>query len=120
MHLLLVEDDQCIVDTIKLCFKIYEPNVKLKVTDRGQDALIEIMENNYNGVILDLGLPDIDGTEVIAQLRSFSQMPVIVVSARGDSASIAKSLSLGANDYIVKPFNAWDLLNRFNKQFKIN
>jgi DNA-binding response OmpR family regulator len=120
MRLLLVEDDENIVETIKLCFKIYEPSLKLSVTGKGQDGLIEIMENNYDGMILDLGLPDIDGTDVIAQLRSFSQKPVIVVSARGDSASIAKSLALGANDYVVKPFNAWELLERFNKLFKIN
>jgi DNA-binding response OmpR family regulator len=119
MKLLLVEDDELTVEALKMCLQMYEPTLKLEVAGEGQEAISKIMQDNYAGVILDLGLPDIDGTEVIGQLRTFSKMPVIVVSARRNPEDISKALSLGANDYVVKPFDYWNLLNHMDNLFKI-
>ena len=115
MKLLLIEDDLPTVESIKLCFEIYESDSTVFSTDKGLEALRLLKNETFDGVIVDLGLPDIDGTVVIEQLRNFSQIPVVVLSARQNPESISKALELGANHYIVKPFNYRLLLNKLHE-----
>src|ERR1700690_2909174 len=78
----------------------------------GQEGLTEAATRNPDVVLLDLGLPDIDGLEVMKRLREWSQVPVIVLSAREQEEDKIKSLDAGADDYLTKPFGAGELLAR--------
>ena len=115
MKVLIVEDDVTTVESIKLCLEIYEPDSKLFYTHKGEDALQMLKDGNYDAVIIDLGMPDIDGVDVLTKLRVFSNIPALVVSARQGPEVIRKALEFGANDYITKPFEYKNLLKRLNK-----
>jgi two-component system KDP operon response regulator KdpE len=78
----------------------------------GEDGLIEAASRQPDVVIVDLGLPDIDGLQVIARLREWSAVPIIVLSARGQEADKVKALDAGADDYLSKPFGVEELLAR--------
>jgi two-component system KDP operon response regulator KdpE len=78
----------------------------------GQQALVQASTRNPDVMLLDLGLPDIDGIEVLRRLREWSQTPVIVLSARGDETGKVEALDSGADDYLVKPFGVEELLAR--------
>jgi two-component system KDP operon response regulator KdpE len=78
----------------------------------GADALIEVAQRQPDVVILDLGLPDMDGIEVIRRLREWSTAPIIVLSARGQERDKVMALDAGADDYVAKPFSAGELLAR--------
>ena len=80
--------------------------------EQGAEALHVIATRNPDVVLLDLGLPDIDGLEVIRRLREWSQVPVIVLSARGQEEDKIRALDEGANDYLTKPFSIGELLAR--------
>jgi len=73
-------------------------------TDRGMPGLESAVDNPPDVVLLDLGLPDLDGLQVLAMLRAVSAVPVIIITARDDDADIVKALNGGADDYVVKPF----------------
>ncbi|MDX3663049.1 response regulator transcription factor [Streptomyces sp. ID05-26A] len=77
-------------------------------------ALQEAAANELDIVVLDLGLPDLDGVVALTMLRSVSNVPVIVATARGDESSVVRSLNAGADDYIVKPFSSKHLAARIN------
>jgi two-component system KDP operon response regulator KdpE len=78
----------------------------------GADALVEVAQRQPDVVILDLGLPDIDGVDVIRRLREWSTVPIIVLSARGQERDKVAALDAGADDYVSKPFSAGELLAR--------
>ena len=78
----------------------------------GADGLVEVASRQPDVVIVDLGLPDIDGLEVIRRLREWSAVPVIVLSARGQERDKVTALDAGADDYVSKPFSAGELLAR--------
>jgi two-component system, OmpR family, KDP operon response regulator KdpE len=118
MKLLLIEDDLATVESIELCLEVNDPESKVVSTSKGLDAIQMLRNDTFDVVIVDLGLPDIDGIEVIEQIRGFSHVPIVVVSARHSPEMISKALSLGANDYITKPFDYRVLLNRLNKLVK--
>jgi two-component system response regulator VicR len=115
---LLVEDSEEIAEAIKLTLSVRWPEAKIITSGNGNDAIKLIQKEKPELVILDLGLPDISGFEVLKRLRSFSKVPVIIVTVRGDEADIVRGLELGANDYIVKPFRQMELLSRVNNQIR--
>jgi DNA-binding response OmpR family regulator len=115
MKFLLIEDDQSTVESIKLCFEIYQPESVIISTNKGLDAIQMIKDNIFDGAIIDLGLPDVEGTQVIESLRRFSSIPTLVLSARHSPDVISKALALGGNDFITKPFDYKALLNRLNE-----
>jgi two-component system, OmpR family, KDP operon response regulator KdpE len=78
----------------------------------GADALVEVAQRQPDVVILDLGLPDMDGLDVIRQVREWSAVPIIVLSARGQERDKVTALDAGADDYVAKPFSAGELLAR--------
>ena len=108
--ILIVEDDQQIRNFLNIYLKAQ--GYGCIETRSGQAALALTAANNPDIVILDLGLPDLDGLEVIRTLRGWSQIPIIVVSAREQDSEKAKALDLGADDYLTKPFSTTELAAR--------
>jgi two-component system, OmpR family, response regulator VicR len=112
MKVLIIEDDQEIVETISLTFRMRWAEANLVSTHLGQKG-IELVESQApDVVILDLGLPDTNGFEVLKQVRLFSRVPVIILTVMGDEANIVKGLEYGADDYVVKPFRQMEFLAR--------
>jgi len=107
-----VEDEPQTIEAVSLIFKLRWPEVELLSTTKGSDAARMAEKESPDAVILDLGLPDVDGIEVLKEIRAFSEVPVVIVTARGDSISQVKGLELGADDYITKPFDPAVLLVR--------
>ena len=108
--ILIVEDDFQIRNFISYSLK--NEGYICKVVSTGNQAINTIVSEQVDLVILDLGLPDIDGTDVIRMLREWSDIPVIVVSARDQDREKAYALDLGADDYLTKPFSSTELLAR--------
>ncbi|MBR4035459.1 MAG: response regulator transcription factor [Oscillospiraceae bacterium] len=108
--ILIVEDDFQIRNFISYSLK--NEGYVCKVVSTGNQAINTIVSESVDLVILDLGLPDIDGTDVIRMLREWSDIPVIVVSARDQDREKAYALDLGADDYLTKPFSSTELLAR--------
>jgi two-component system, OmpR family, response regulator VicR len=112
MVILIVEDDPTISEVIGMTFEIRWPDVKIVSITSGQQA-IEIVEKQHPDLmILDLGLPDIDGFEVLKEVRLFSTVPIIIITARDEEKDIVKALERGADDYIIKPFRQLELMAR--------
>ena len=107
MRVLMVEDDDAIA--VPLARGLEREGLEVTRATSGEAALAA---EDYDVVLLDLGLPDIDGFEVCRQLRARSEVPIIVVTARGDEVDRVVGLELGADDYIVKPFGFRELLAR--------
>jgi len=112
MKLLIIEDNPEIIEAVSLCFELRWSEISVVSTDKG-DKGVELAEaESPDLVILDLGLPDIDGFEVLRQIRLFSDVPVIILTVRGEELDKIKGLELGADDYVVKPFSHMELLAR--------
>ena len=112
MKVLIIEDDQEIVEAVSLAFQIRWPEAKLVSTHLGERGIELVESENPDVTILDLGLPDISGFEVLKQIRLFSSVPVLILTVRADEADIVKGLEWGADDYVVKPFRQLELLSR--------
>lgn len=108
--ILVIEDDKAIQNLIGTTLEIFD--YEYLVASNAKDGILKITSYNPDVIILDLGLPDIDGLEVIKKIRSFSLVPIIVVSARIDNQDKISALDLGADDYLTKPFNTEELLAR--------
>jgi two-component system, OmpR family, response regulator VicR len=112
MKILIIEDDLQIVEAITLAFQIRWPEAKLISTQQGEKG-VELVENEKPDiVILDLGLPDINGYDVLKQIRMFSDLPILILTARTEESDIVKGLEWGADDYMIKPFRQLELLSR--------
>jgi len=110
MRLLLVENNNDLVESIKLCLKIADPRWEVIVKNNGKEALRELSESNYECLLVGSRLPDMGGLRLIKQLRIFSRMPAIIVNASSDRQAFAEAILCGADDYITKPFHCADLL----------
>lgn len=108
--ILLIEDDKNIIKFLSLSLETN--GYKMIKTDHGIEGISLFMTDNPDLVLLDLGLPDIDGMEVLKQIRSQSEVPIIMVSARGQEKEKVDALDAGADDYITKPFHINELLAR--------
>lgn len=112
MKVLIVEDDHEIVEILSLAFEIRWPEAKLVSTHLGEKGVEMVESENPDIVILDLGLPDISGFDVLKEIRTFSTVPILILTVRGEEADIVKGLEWGADDYMVKPFRQLELLSR--------
>lgn len=108
--ILIIEDEKVIQNFLSLSLKSkkYEPII----AENGLLGISLFMSHNPDLILLDLGLPDIDGTEVLKQIRSSSDIPIIIISARGQEREKVNALDLGADDYITKPFNIEEIFAR--------
>jgi DNA-binding response OmpR family regulator len=112
MRVLLVEDDAGIAESVRDGLRRYQFDVE--VTDSGRRALE--LAPAADVVLLDLGLPDVDGVDVCRELRAVSDVPIIVVTARDDELDRVIGLELGADDYVVKPFGMRELIARIDRR----
>jgi len=108
--ILIVDDEKSIRNFVRL--SIETQGYKCIETDNGTSALMLVFSRNPDILILDLGLPDTDGIDVIKKLRMMSQIPIIVISARGHEREKVEALDAGADDYLTKPFGVPELLAR--------
>ncbi len=108
--ILVVEDDRLVRNLIVTTLKTHE--YKYLTAENGASALLEASSYNPDVILLDLGLPDMEGVEVIKRIRTWSNMPIIVISARSEDADKIEALDAGADDYITKPFSVEELLAR--------
>ena len=115
MKLLLVEDDAATIEAIKMCVAVYEPSSTIVSTSSALDAVSLLTRESFDSVILDLGLPDADGFEVLRRIKELGNTPVLVCSARHSSESIDAARQLGADDYVIKPFDFHALLDSLRK-----
>lgn len=114
--ILLIEDEENIRSFISTALK--NTNYKITTAKGGNDGLHLSASLCPDLILLDLGLPDLDGMEVIRKLRSWSSIPVIVISARTNEHEKARALDLGADDYITKPFGTVELLARIRTSLR--
>lgn len=108
--ILIVEDDASVRNLITTTLKTHDYRFLTAVN--GQNALMEASSHNPDIILLDLGLPDMDGIEVIKKIRTWSNLPIIVISARSEDADKIDALDAGADDYLTKPFSVEELLAR--------
>ena len=108
--ILVVEDDKAVKNLITTTLDI--EGYRYHTAGRAQEAMVEAVSQKPDIMLLDLGLPDMDGMEIISKVRSWSKMPIIVVSARSDDEDKIEALNAGADDYLTKPFNVEELLAR--------
>ncbi|MEG1869905.1 MAG: response regulator transcription factor [Oscillospiraceae bacterium] len=108
--ILVVEDDSAVRNLIATTLETHD--YKYLTAATGETAILEAVSHNPDIVLLDLGLPDIDGVDIIKKIRSWSTMPIIVISARSEDTDKIDALDAGADDYLTKPFSVEELLAR--------
>ena len=108
--ILVVEDDTPVRNLITMTLKTHE--YRYLSAQNGASAVMEALSHNPDIVLLDLGLPDMDGMKILKEVRAWSNMPIIVVSARDHEKDKVEALDMGADDYITKPFGTSELLAR--------
>lgn len=113
---LIVEDDNAVKSLIATALKVQ--GYRLLEAGTGGAALLEATTKNPDVIILDLGLPDADGIDLIRQVRTWSHTPIIVVSARTEDADKVAALDAGADDYLIKPFSPRELVARVRALFR--
>ena len=107
---LVVEDDAPVRNLIVTTLKAHEYHYL--TAPNGESAILEASSHNPDVILLDLGLPDMDGVEVIKRIRTWSNLPIIVISARSEDTDKIDALDAGADDYLTKPFSVEELLAR--------
>ena len=112
MKTLIIDDDPDILEAVSLCFEIRWPDTSVITATDGGSGLKQFRDQGADIVILDLGLPDIDGLEVCRQIREMSDVPIIILTVRDQRKDVIRGLEMGADDYMTKPFDQMELLAR--------
>ena len=109
-RILVIEDDKPILNFLKS--SLLNKGYKVVAVESGEEGLSQAAQNVPDIVITDLGLPDMDGLEVVSRLREWTDLPIIVLSAREKEKDKVEALDQGADDYLTKPFGLNELLAR--------
>jgi two-component system, OmpR family, KDP operon response regulator KdpE len=112
MRILVVDDEPDVVESVRLGFDLQWREVDVLGAGDGQTALDVVEQEHPDIVLLDVGLPGDDGFAVLRQIRAFSDVPIVMLTARDDAMDKVKGLELGADDYVTKPFNHLELMAR--------
>ena len=110
MLVLIVEDDNSVMNLMTTTMKLH--NYKYITAGNGETAIFQTTSGNPDIILLDLGLPDMDGVEVIKKIRTWSNVPIIIISARSEDIDKIEALDAGADDYLTKPFSVDELMAR--------
>ncbi|MDA0988458.1 MAG: response regulator transcription factor [Chloroflexi bacterium] len=114
MNILIIEDDMDIFEVVSLSLDMRWPDANVQNAPTGELGVQLAKTAEPDVVILDIGLPDIDGFEVCSRIRGFSSVPIVMLTVRDNREDVIKGLELGADDYIVKPFKPEEMLARGN------
>jgi two-component system KDP operon response regulator KdpE len=112
MKILVIDDEPDVIESVSLGFTLQWREIDVLGAPNGEDGLDAIEHEHPDLVLLDVGLPDVDGFEVLRRIRAFSDVPVVMLTAQDDSMAKVKGLELGADDYVTKPFNHLELMAR--------
>ena len=112
MKILIIEDDPSIIRVIGSAFKLGWPEAHIVSACLGEEGIRLVETESPDAVILDLGLPDINGFEVLKQIRLFSNLPILILTVASEESDMVMGLSNGADDYMIKPFRQLELLAR--------
>jgi two-component system KDP operon response regulator KdpE len=112
MKILVVDDEPDVTESIRIAFDLQWREVEVIGATTGEAALDRVEADIPDIVLLDVGLPDIDGFETLRRIREFTDVPVVMLTARDDAMDKVKGLELGADDYVTKPFNHLELMAR--------
>ena len=112
----VVEDDEGMARALRV--NLQSRGYEVAIASSGADALTQLARNPADLVVLDLGLPDIEGVDVIAALRAWSAVPILVLSARQGDSDKVQALDAGADDYLTKPFSVEELLARLRAMLR--
>jgi two-component system KDP operon response regulator KdpE len=112
LKVVVIEDDPQIVENIKAIFQMGWPEARLTSARQGEEGVNKVIDTSPNLVILDLGLPDIGGIEVLKRIRKHSNVPVMILTIRSEENDVVRGLAAGADDYVLKPFRQFELLAR--------
>jgi len=114
--IVIIDDESQIRKILRITLESNE--YKVIEADNAKNGLVQAATSHANLILLDLGLPDMDGLEVLKEIRSFSDVPVIILSVRNSEEDIVAALDLGADDYLTKPFNTSELLARIRASLR--
>ncbi len=112
MKILIVEDSLEIIDAVAQTIELRWPEASFISTTMGETGVEMARTEQPDIIILDLGLPDVTGFQVLREIRSFSNVPVVILTVRGEEIDKIKGLEMGADDYVMKPFSPGELLAR--------
>jgi two-component system KDP operon response regulator KdpE len=112
MKILVIDDEPDVIESVSLGFTLQWREVDVLGAETGEAGLDMIEREHPDIVLIDVGLPGMDGFEVLRQVRAFSDVPVVMLTARDDAMDKVKGLELGADDYVTKPFNHLELMAR--------
>lgn len=114
MRALIIEDDVNVAEAVSLCFQLRWPDITLHHVISGGEGISILNSKTIDIVLLDINLPDMSGFDVLQTIRTFSSVPVIILTVREKEEEQVHGLEIGADDYIVKPFKPRDLIARVN------
>lgn len=114
--ILVIEDDKQIRNF--MCYTLKNEGFQVMESETGEQGLALVQKNKTDMLLLDLGLPGMDGMEVLKQVRKHSELPVLIISARDQEEEKVAALDLGADDYLTKPFSATELMARIRVGFR--
>ncbi len=112
MKFLIIEDDRTMIELISLLMRVSWPEVELISAENGKAGIALAKEHSIDLIILDIGLPDMEGFEVLKAVRTFSDVPILVLTVRSSETDVVKAIEMGANEYIIKPFRNLEFLAR--------
>jgi DNA-binding response OmpR family regulator len=112
MKVLVVDDEPDMIKVVTWSLNFQEPDWKVISASSGEQALEQVAQNNPDVVLLDIAMPEMDGFEVLKEIRHFSDVPVIMITVREGELDKVRGLELGADDYITKPFGHLELVAR--------
>ena len=112
MKILIVDDEPDVVKVVLMSFQVQEPDWEVVAAYDGEEALAILEEEQPDLVLLDIMMPEMSGFDVLKELRRFSDVPVVMLTAKGNEIDKVMGLNLGADDYITKPFGHMELLAR--------
>ncbi len=118
MKVLIIEDDKTIAETFTLACKIRWPELNVVHTTKGEEGILLAETEAPDAIVLDLGLPDIDGLTVLKEIRSFSDVPIMISTVRSGEIDIIKAHEIGADTYVVKPYSQLEFLARLKSLFR--
>jgi DNA-binding response OmpR family regulator len=112
MRILVVDDEPDVIKVIAMSFRMQQPAWEVLSAEDGPEALELLEQDRPDIVLLDIGLPDMNGFDLLRSMRLFSDVPIIMLTVRDDELSKVQGLELGADDYVTKPFSHLELLAR--------